>query len=290
MAATNKRLPKELQTFKREMKKATFEEKVERYFSISAVVEKYPEDKRDIIVGLFTPGEKINFYYEYFPIRKAINTYEDKIRTIKSVIDFTAYYIDSLLRIGSIYTYMGEFTSYALQYLKEETGKDNGKTAKHLKSLRSITPGFKLVYEKENGGYSLKSDGFEKKSGSYSVKFDGFVETLEKQIKSLEKGLSVIKAYFNSLREFLEVVEKPQLFPKEFKTIEEQLISRFRNLSSLYDEARSESKETDYPKFRKGSIWEKKVISIDYMETEPEEGFTGDKNPWIIAYKSYLKV
>ena len=47
MAETKNKLPKELQTFKREMKKATFEEKVERYFSISYVIEEYSGQKQE---------------------------------------------------------------------------------------------------------------------------------------------------------------------------------------------------------------------------------------------------
>lgn len=276
MATAKNKLPKELQTFKREMKKATFEEKVERYFSISPSIEDNSVEKKDIIISLFTPAEKYNFYNEYYPIRKAIATYEDKVRTVKSVIDFTAYYIDSLLRIAGIYTYMGEFTDYALQYLKEETGKDNGKTAKHLKSLRSITPGYLLSYEKENNSYALRSDGF--------------IETIEEHIKALQKGVAVIKAYFNSLREFLEAVNKPQLFPKEFKNAEEQLILRFdnRKLKMVEDGEKDPRREKDYPKFRTATELEKKVISIDYMETEAAEGYMGKKNPWIKTYISFV--
>ena len=50
MATDKSRLPKELQTFKREMKKATFEEKVERYFSISPSIEDNSVEKKDIII------------------------------------------------------------------------------------------------------------------------------------------------------------------------------------------------------------------------------------------------
>ena len=49
MATDKSRLPKELQTFKREMKKATFEEKIERYFSISHVIEEYSGQKKPVL-------------------------------------------------------------------------------------------------------------------------------------------------------------------------------------------------------------------------------------------------
>ena len=278
MATAKNKLPKELQTFKREMKKATFEEKVERYFSLSHVIDEYSGQKKDIIISLFTPAEKYTFDNEYYPIRKAIATYEDKVRTVKSVIDFTAYYIDSLLRIGGIYTYVGEFADYALQYLKEETGKDNGKTAKHLKSLRSITPLYQLSYEKESNCYVLRSDGF--------------IETIEKYIKELQKGIALIKAYFDSLREFLKVVEKPQLFPKEFKNAERQLMVRFdKRYGKAVEESQEDIKKAkDYPKFRTATELEKKVISIDYMETEAAAGYMGKNNIWLKAYISFVGV
>ena len=276
MATAKNKLPKELQTFKREMKKATFEEKVERYFSISYVIEEYSGQKKDIIISLFNPAEKYTFYNEYYPLRKAIEANEDKVRTVKSVIDFTAYFIDSLLRIASLYTYMGEFTDYALEYLKEETGKDNGKTAKHLKSLRSVTPGFDFKYNRKSGKYELRSGNF--------------TNVIESNIKGLKKGIATIKAYFDSLREFLEAAGKPQLFPKEFKSVENQLITRFDNrIAQMVEKGQNDPRrETDYPQFRTATDLEKKVISIDYMETEAAEGYMGDKNPWIRAYNSYV--
>ena len=233
MAETKNKLPKELQTFKREMKKATFEEKVERYFSISYVIEEYSGQKKDIIISLFNPAEKYTFYNEYYPLRKAIEANEDKVRTVKSVIDFTAYFIDSLLRIANLYTYMGEFTDYALEYLKEETGKDNGKTAKHLKSLRSVTPGFDFKYNRKSGKYELRSGNF--------------TDVIESNIKGLRKGIATIKAYFESLREFLEAAGKPQLFPKEFKSVENQLIRRFDNrIAQIVEDGQNDPRrETD---------------------------------------------
>ena len=277
MAAEKNKLPKELQTFKREMKKATFEEKVERYFSISYVVEEYSGQKKDIIISLFNPAEKYNFYNEYYPLRKAIEANEDKVRTVKSVIDFTSYYIDSLLRIASLYTYMGEFTDYALQFLKEETGKGDGKTAKHLKSLRSITPGFDFKYNRKSGQYELRSSNF--------------TEVLQSNINGLKKGLSTIKAYFNSLREFLEAAGKPKLFPKEFKNVEEQLIVRFQNFASMINEEQRQKAlehNKDYPKFRNTTEIEREAMSVDYMATEAAAGYMGENNPWIRAYNSYV--
>ena len=276
MAAVKNKTPKELQTFKREMKKATFEEKVERYFSISPVMDEYPEEKKEIITDLFTARERMDFLTEYYPTRLAIADYEDRVRTTKSVIDFTAYFIDSLLRMASAYTYMGEFTDYALKYLKEETGRDDSKTAKHLRSLRSVTPGFTLRYDKEKGEYLLQSKDY--------------TETVENNIKGLIKGLSLIKAYFASLREFLDMVKQPQLFPKEFKEAERQLLVRFQNLSPLIDEGQKDPKrEKDYPKFRTGTDLERKRLSISYEEIEPQEGFMGLDNPWMNSYKSHIE-
>ena len=274
MAAVKNKTPKELQTFKREMKKATFVEKVKRYFSLSPVKEEYSTEKADIITDLFTARERMDFLTEYYPTRLAIADYEDRVRTTKSVIDFTAYFIDSLLRMASAYTYMGEFTDYALKYLKEETGRDDSKTAKHLRSLRSVTPGFTLGYDKEKGEYLLQTKDY--------------TETVENNIKGLIKGLSLIKAYFASLREFLDMVKQPQLFPKEFKEAERQLLSRFQNLSHYTDEAQRESKEKDYPKFRAITDLQRKRISIDYEEIEPQEGFMGLDNPWMNSYKSHI--
>lgn len=278
MAETKNKLPKELQTFKKEMKKATFEEKIERYFSISYVIEEYSGQKKDIIMSLFSPLERYTFDREYYPIRKTIATYEDKVRTIKSVIDFTAYYIDSLLRLGGVYTYMGEFTDYALQYLKEVTGDTDCKVARHLKSLRSITPGFNLSYDGESNSYVLRSDGF--------------IEEIETNIKELQKGLSLIKAYFESLREFLKTLEKPELFPKEFERAEKQLISRFDNryAKTVEDADKDPKKEKDYPKLRTATDLEKKVISIDYEETEPTAGYMGKNNIWLKTYISLVGV
>ena len=82
MATAKNKLPKELQTFKREMKKATFEEKVESYFSLSHVIDEYSGQKKDIIISLFNPAEKYTFYNEYYPLRKAIEANEDKVRTV----------------------------------------------------------------------------------------------------------------------------------------------------------------------------------------------------------------
>lgn len=274
MATAKNKLPKELQTFKREMKKATFEEKVKRYFSLSPVKEEYSTEKADIITDLFTARERMEFLTTFYPIRLAIADYEDRIRTTKSVIDFTAYYIDSLLRIAGLYTYIGEFTDYALKYLKEETGRDDSKTAKHLKSLRSITPGYNFDYDKKKGEYVLQSGDF--------------TEGIEANIKGLKKGLSLIKAYFLSLREFLEMVGQPQLFPKEFKEAEDWLLIRFQDFISNRDLSPDRGGFTDYPKLRSTTELEKKALSIDYTKIEPQEGFMGKDNPWMNSYKSHI--
>lgn len=277
MAETKSKLPKELQTFKREMKKATFEEKVKRYFSISPVIEEYSEEKKEIITDLFTSRERMDFLTDYYPIRLAIADYEDRIRTTKSVIDFTAYYIDSLLRITSIYTYMGEFTDYALQYLKEETGRNDSKTAKHLRSLRSITPGFTFDYDQTKGEYLPKED---------------FTKEIEANIEGLKRGLSLIKAYFSSLREFLDMVKQPQLFPKEFKEVEDRLFIRFQNFATkeiMENKKKAREISRDYPKLRTPTEVEIKAVSIDYKEIEPQKGFMGIDNPWMNSYKSHIE-
>ncbi len=262
MATEKKRLPKELQTFKREMKKATFEEKVKRYFDLSPVLDKYSGAKKVIIMGLFTTMEKGDFYTRYYPIRLAIEENEEKVRKFTSVLEATNNLVNSLLRIGTIYSYFGEGLTEILR--QEETNKGGQNTKEiisRLKCFRSVTPGFYFEYNARGKKYSFKS---------YE-----FIDEIRRQIGIEKRAIALLKGYYNALREFLDLVEQPQLFPAEFKRDEELLILRYHNYHT-------ESKTAWDDKLNEVAT---EAVSLDYHEIEAED-YSGSGNPWLVSYNS----
>ena len=113
-ADKSKRLPKELQDFKKELKKLTFKEKVKAYFDCKPSKDVLATRKRNLILTIFTKKEADIFARDFYPIFTAIDHYADKMRTAKMNIDYDAYYLDSLLRNIDYSRYVADFPTERL--------------------------------------------------------------------------------------------------------------------------------------------------------------------------------
>lgn len=261
--AVNKRLPQDLQLFKREMKEADFEDKMKKYFYLSPVIDSKAGLKKEIIVNLLTPGEKDRFYRLYYPIRIAIKENEEKLRKIMSVADASFFLANSLLRIGTAYSYFGDMAEKILKLEEEGKAGGNKEVISTLKGLRSITPGFNF--------------GYNKRTKKFCFKDHYFLDTVRIELQNQRRAIALLKGYYNALREFLKMAKKEQLFPEEFKKDEALLMSRYRNYGI-------ESNATSDKELNKAGG---EVISLDYNEVEPED-FSKEKNPWLRAYNSSI--
>ena len=281
-AAANKqkRLPRELQAYKREIKALPFKERVKAYFDCSPYLRDIDSKKEDIILSSFSKEEREEYYRVYSPIYNSIQRYEDRIRAINANRMIYDNYIISALRRRDTFNYTADFLNMtlskveeALDTAKEESTRETLKEAiKALKSYRKVSIDAPEIRIKEDmGRYEIPTE-----------KEDNF---LKGAIDMLRGIITLLKCYLESLKEFMEWVGTPELLPVEFADMEKELRSRYKGL--VKDETKNPEADK-YPLFFTKSEIEKEYISIDYEALPRTIDIFGENNLFANTYRRFF--
>lgn len=282
-AAAKKRLPKELQEFKRGLKELTFYQKVKAYFDCSPFMYDFDGLKMDIILKSFSKDERGEYYRRYEPIYNAIDRYGDRIRAINGNRIIYGNYLDKTFKQRDMFLYTADFLNLALPMIAEAlegTGEES--TKKKLTEALTSLKGYRRV------SIAAPEIGINKKGTSYEVRLEAEDKALKGVIQTLKELLSLLKCYLEALKEFLEWVGTPELLPKEFYDMENALLSRYKSID--VDSLRKDkAKNPDYKKFplffADHDIVEE-YLSIDYKELPLTVDISKENNLFANAYRS----
>lgn len=284
MAATaKKRLPKELQEFKRGLKELTFYQKVKAYFDCSPYTYDIDSLKMDIILQSFPQEERKEFSRRYLPIHNAIERYGDRVRAINANRIIYTNYLDTTFKQRDTYLYTADFLNLALPMIAEALeGTREESTKKKLTEALTSLKGYRRV------SIAAPEVELNKKGTSYEVRLEAEDKALKGVIQTLKELLSLLKCYLEALKEFLEWVGTPELLPKEFYDMETYLLSRYKpiDVDSL---RKDKAKNPDYKKFplffADHDIVEE-YLSIDYKELPLTVDISKENNLFANAYRS----
>lgn len=284
MAATTKRkrLPKELQDYKKSIKEQTFKDKVKAYFDCAPFLRSIDNQKREVVLSAFTKTERENFYRKYYPIYNAIRRYGDAMRAINAHRVIYANYIDSTFRQRDFFSYTADFLNLVLPKVAGalEESKEDGTREKLTEALR-ILKSYRRV------SINTPEIKLNSKETSYEVLTKEEDKVLKGAIETLKGILSLIKCYIEALKEFLEWVGSPELYPKEFYDMETELISRFQGIEP--NKARATNPDADkFPQFFSESELLKEFLSIDYKKLPLTVDMLGSNNIFADEYRSFF--
>ena len=275
-----KRLPKELQDYKREVKKLPFKEKVKAYFDCSPYTRDIDRDKKEIILSILSKEEKGDFYRLYQPIHNAIERYGDRVRAINSNVILYTNYINSKLRQIDTYNFTADFLNLALPMIEEAldntTIKSNKETLTRalrlLQGYRMVTPDAPDIKLNKKSLYEVPTEEEEK----FLL---GAIETL--------KGLLILlKCYLEALKEFMVWVGTPELLPKEFADMEHSLKMNYKPIA--YDELPTNPEADKFPLFYGKSRVKRAFLSIDYEALPIKKDILGERNLFANVYRSFF--
>ena len=279
-AATDakKRLPKELQDYKREIKKLPFKAKVEAYFNCAPFINNLDSQKKEIILKSFSSEERKEYYRKFLPIHNSIERYGDAIRAINANRIIYGNYLDTALRVRDNVNYTADFLNLIIPKVKEALDntkeEDTRETLKQVtETLKSYRPVFLLPDMKIN------------EEGTYEVLIEERNKYLLKVIEKLKNILSLLKCYLESLKEFLEWVGTPELLPKEFKDMEWDLETRYK----VYQRSKDKNPDADkFPLFFAESEVTEEYISIDYSALPRTIDIFGENNIFANTYRRFF--
>ncbi len=274
-----KRLPKELQDFKVSLKEYTFKEKVKAYFDCSPFSNDLDSQKRVIIEKSFSKEEKTTFYSKYAPIHNAIEKYGDRIRAINANGILYNNYINSALRQRDIYLYTADFLNMILPAIAEALND-----TKEERTKERLTGALDALKSYRRVSITAPQIQINKKGTSYEVPEADEFKALKGVIDTLKGILSLLKCYLEALREFLEWVGTPELLPKEFKQMEDLLISRYKPIPHIEEKDPNADK---YPLFFEVSKIKEEYTNINYMELPRTIDILKDKNLFANTYRSF---
>lgn len=268
------KLPRELQEYKKKLKELNFTEKVKEYFDCAPFVRDIDSKKKEVIYNSFTKKEKELFLSKFQPIYSSIDRYGDRVRAINGNCFIYASYVDTTLRQKDAFCYIADLLNRArtiagevMEGTKEESTKK--KIGELLRGLSSF------IY---SNVYSPKI--IETAGGNFGVNFIEINNDLLGVIQTLKGLLSLIKCYLESLKEFLEWVGTPELYPKEFENLERGFINKYNPITI------KEKEDKYFPNFFTITEAEKEYLSIDYKELPLTVDIFGENNLWTDHYKS----
>ncbi len=271
-----KRLPKELQEYKKQLKELDFKKRVQEYFDCSPFQSALDEAKKEIIYKSFSRTEKEEFNNRYLPIYITLDRYGDRVRAIYGNCFIYSYFIDNTLRQLKSYSYTADFLNGIIPLAEaaqkgvsgEECRKALETAIKGLKAYRNITFNTPKITIEENGKYGVNTDEVERE-------VLGIINTFKKL-------LSQIKCFLESMKEFLKWIGAPELFPREFKDMETGFLSRYQSIELR---ERSGENAKKFPLYMKILGAEKEYLSIDFKELPLTIDIFGNNNIWIEYYK-----
>ena len=285
-AAARKRLPKELQDFKRELKELTFYQKVKAYFDCSPFMYDFDGLKMDIILKSFSKDERGEYYRRYEPIYNAIDRYGDRIRAINGNRIIYGNYLDKTFKQRDMFLYTADFLNLALPMITEALeGTKEESTKKKLTEALTSLKGYRRV------SIVAPEIGINKKGTSYEVKIEAEDRALKGIIQTLRDILSLLKCYLEALKEFLEWVGTPELLPKEFNDMEKELLSRYKpiDLDSLRKDKAKNPDVKKFPLYFADYDIVEEYLSIDYKEIPLAVDISKENNLFVNYYRSFFK-
>ena len=279
MAATDgrKRLPKELQDYKREIKKLPFKDRVKAYFDCAPFISNTDSQKKEIIFSTFSKEERQEYYRKYQPIHSSIEKHGGSIRAINGNRIIYGNYLESALRERDTSNYIADFLNLVLPKVREalDSTKEEG-TKETLTEALSILTKYRIFINPE----VKLSEG-----GTYEVLTEERDKHLMQVIGALKEILSQLKCHLESLKEFLEWVGTPELFPKEFKDMETDLLTRYR----VFKDNRHKNPDADkFPLFFGEAEVVKEFLSIDYEKLPRTIDIFGDNNIFANTYRRFF--
>lgn len=273
-----KRLPKELQDYKREIKKLPFKEKVEAYFNCAPFINNLDTQKKEIILKSFSTSEREEYYRTYLPIYNSIERYGDAIRAINANRIIYGNYLDTALRVRDNVNYTADFLNLIIPKVKEAL--DNTKEEDTREKLKQVTKTLKSY-----SPLSLLPEMKINEEGTYEVLIEERNKYLLKVIEKLKNILSLLKCYLESLKEFLEWVGTPELLPKEFKDMEWDLETRYK----VYQRSKDKNPDADkFPLLFAESEVTEEYISIDYSALPRTIDIFGENNIFANTYRRFF--
>lgn len=285
-AAAKKRLPKELQEFKRGLKELTFYQKVKAYFDCSPFMYDFDGLKMDIILKSFSKDERGEYYRRYEPIYNAIDRYGDRIRAINGNRIIYGNYLDKTFKQRDMFLYTADFLNLALPMITEALeGTKEESTKKKLTEALTSLKGYRRV------SIAAPEIGINKKGTSYEVRLEAEDRALKGIIQTLRDILSLLKCYLEALKEFLEWVGTPELLPKEFNDMEKELLSRYKpiDLDSLRKDKAKNPDVKKFPLFFADHDIVEEYLSIDYKEIPLAVDISKENNLFVNYYRSFFK-
>ena len=275
-----KRLPKELQDYKREIKKLPFKEKVEAYFNCAPFINKLDSQKKDIILKSFSSEERKEYYRKFLPIHNSIERYGDAIRAINANRIIYGNYLDTALRVRDNVNYTADFLNLIIPKVKEAL--DNTKEEDTRETLKQVTETLKSYRP-----VSLLPEMKINEEGTYEVLIEKRNKYLLKVIEKFKSILSLLKCYLESLKEFLEWVGTPELLPKEFKDMERDLLIRFQNTTSK--KGKDTNPDADkFPLFFARNKVAEEFGAIDYKALPRTIDIFGENNIFANTYRRFF--
>lgn len=278
--AKRKRLPKELQDYKKEIKGLDFKERVKAYFNCAPYLHDLDGMKKDVIVSSFSKTEREEFFGKYIPIHNSIERYGDRIRAIHSNSIIYNNYISAILKQRDTILYNTDLINIILpKVAKALEGTKEADTASNLEEALSAIRSYKTVL------LATPRISLNKKGTAFEVYTKEEDNVLKGLLDNLKSTLSLLKCYLESLKEFLEWVGTPELLPKEFSDMENGLLSRYRPLEI----GKEKNKQADkYPLFFSESEIVKEFFSIDYENLKLSIDILGENNLFANSYRRFF--
>ena len=271
------RLPRELQEYKKKLKELDFKDRVKAYFDCSPFQRDIDAIKKRVIYNSFTRKEKEEFSNKYAPIYSAIDKYGDRVRAIHGNWFIYSFYIDTTLRQKDAFCYTADLLNRARSYTAIALeGMEEGSTKKKVEKIDKSLSSY-------NYSNMISPKIIEEEGGQFGVNFSEIDKDLLKIIETLKGLLSLLKCYLESLREFLEWVGTPELFPSEFAEMERGFKHRYYPV-----EMRKRKEDSEHPLFNTVTEAEKVYLSINYEELPRTVDIFGENNLWADKYKSFF--
>ena len=269
------RLPRELQEYKKKLKGLDFKDRVKAYFDCSPFKRDIDAIKKKVLYNSFTRKEKEEFASKYAPIYSAIDKYGDRVRAIHGNWFIYSFYIDTTLRQKDAFCYTADLLNRARSYTAIALeGMEEGSTKKKVEKIDKSLSSY-------NYSNIISPKIIEEEGGQFGVNFSEIDKDLLKIIETLKGLLSLLKCYLESLREFLEWVGTPELFPSEFAEMERGFKHRYYPV-----ELRQRKEDNEHPLFNTITEAEKVYLSINYEELPRTVDIFGENNLWADYYKS----
>ena len=277
--AKKKRLPRLLQEYKKEVKQLTFEQKVREYFCLSPYQRDIDATKMDIVYNCFSRIEKERFSTKYQPIYSAIDRYSDRLRAIYNNTILYTNYVNSELRKKDILSYTADFLNNTI--VSTEKALEEAREEQVKKALRKTIKTLKSYHLPEIAITNMMTKD---KEGTFGIKNEEIDKELLWVVERIKGFLGLLKSYIDALKEFVEWVGTPELFPKEFAEMERDLLTRYFPVST---EINNPDKELFPLYFHVGEA-AKEFVSIDYKEVPKTIDIQGEKNLFVKTYRSFF--